>query len=171
MEAQRRHLVVRATDYQLIAGHLYKMDLDQLLRHCILRHERNDGLWEFHAGVARGQVGDKATTRKILQEGLWWLTIHKDSKEFSKNCDVCQRVGKTLRQDELPLNPAHIVKIFYKWAIDFIGPITPPIGHSCARYIITTTEYLTRWEKAATVKDYTTKKSTRFIFENIISRF
>lgn len=36
--AQRRHLVVRAADYQLIIGNLYKMGLDQILRHCILQH-------------------------------------------------------------------------------------------------------------------------------------
>lgn len=36
MATQRRHLVVRAVYYYLIAGHLYKMGLDQILRHCIL---------------------------------------------------------------------------------------------------------------------------------------
>ena len=28
---QKRHLVVRAAEYELIAGHLYKMGLDQIL--------------------------------------------------------------------------------------------------------------------------------------------
>jgi len=32
---QKRNLVVRAADYKLIAGHLYKMGLDQLLRRCV----------------------------------------------------------------------------------------------------------------------------------------
>lgn len=62
-------MVVRAADYQLIAGHLYKMDLDKILRCCILQHERNV-LWECHAGVVGGHVGAKATTRKILHARL-----------------------------------------------------------------------------------------------------
>lgn len=35
---QKRHLVVRVADYQLITGHLHQMGLDQVLRHCILPH-------------------------------------------------------------------------------------------------------------------------------------
>lgn len=116
-------------------------------------------------------MGGKAIVRKILQAGLWWQTIHKGSKEFSKSCDACQRVGKPSRRDELPLNPIHTLQIFEKWEIDFIGPITPPARHSRARYIITATKYLTRWVEDAPIRDYTSDTATRFIFENMISRF
>ena len=44
----------------------------------------------------------------------------------------------------MPLNPQMTLKPFEKWAIDFVGPIQAQ-GKTCARYIITTTEYLTRW--------------------------
>ena len=54
---QKRHLIVRVTDYQLIAGHLFKMGLDQVLRWCIFQHEREDVLWECHVRVAGGHVG------------------------------------------------------------------------------------------------------------------
>ena len=54
-------MVVRATDYQLIAGQLYKLGLDGILRRCVLDHERQDILWECHNGVAGGHVGGKAT--------------------------------------------------------------------------------------------------------------
>ena len=33
---QKRHLVVRAADYQLIVGQLYKLGLDEVLRRCAL---------------------------------------------------------------------------------------------------------------------------------------
>jgi hypothetical protein len=59
---QKRHLVVRATDYQLIAGHLYKLGLDNILRHCVLDHERSYILWECHSGVAGGHIGGKETS-------------------------------------------------------------------------------------------------------------
>jgi len=94
MAMQSRHLVVRVVDYQLIVGHLYKMGLDQILRCCVLQQEREANLWECHAGVAEGHVGGKATVRKILHAGLWWPTIHKDSKAFAKECYVYYRVGK-----------------------------------------------------------------------------
>lgn len=37
---QERHLIVRAEDYQLIVGHLYKLGLDQVLQCCLLQHKR-----------------------------------------------------------------------------------------------------------------------------------
>jgi hypothetical protein len=42
---------------------------------------------------------------RILRAGLWWPTLHKDAKEYYKACDVCQRVGKPSRRDEMPLAP------------------------------------------------------------------
>jgi len=89
MATQKQHLVVRAADYQLIAGHLYKIGLDQILKRCVPQHERKAILWECHVGVAGGHLGNKTTVRKILHVGLWWPTIHKDSKAFAKECDVC----------------------------------------------------------------------------------
>ena len=68
---------------------MYKMGLDQILRRCVLDHERESILWENHYGVAGGHVGSKPTARKVLQASLWWPTIHMDSKSFVKKCDVC----------------------------------------------------------------------------------
>jgi hypothetical protein len=93
---QKRHLMVHATDYQLIVGQLYKLGLDNILRCCVLDHERPDILWECHSGVVGGHIGGKETTRKILQEGLWWPTVFKYAKEYAWACDVCQRVGNHL---------------------------------------------------------------------------
>jgi hypothetical protein len=38
--AQKKNLVVRSADYQLIARHLYKLGADNILRRCVMEHER-----------------------------------------------------------------------------------------------------------------------------------
>jgi hypothetical protein len=75
--------------------------------------------------------------QKVLHTRLWWPTIYKDDKEYFHNYDVCQRVGKPNRRDEIPLRLHVTMKVFEKWEMDFIGPINPPEKRSGDRYIIT----------------------------------
>ena len=79
---QKKHLVVRAADYTLIAGHLYKLVADEVLRRCVFDYERPWVMSEEHAGVTGGHYAGKETMHKLLQAGLWWETIHMDTKSF-----------------------------------------------------------------------------------------
>jgi hypothetical protein len=81
------------------------MGADNILRGYVLEQERPRVLKEYHDGIEGGTYAGKATMHKVLCTGLWWSTIHRDSKEYSQRCDVCQRVGKPNRRDEMPLQP------------------------------------------------------------------
>jgi len=60
--AQKKKLVVIAVDYQLISNHLYKLGGDNILRRCVMEHEKPIVLVEAHEGIARGHYagGDPA---------------------------------------------------------------------------------------------------------------
>jgi hypothetical protein len=94
--AQKKQLVVKETNYQLIAGNLYKLGADGILRRCVLEHERPMILEEAHDGIAGGHYAGRETAQNILCAGIWWPTLHKDAKEYCQSCDVCQRVGKSI---------------------------------------------------------------------------
>ena len=102
---QKKQLVVKAADFTLIAGQLYKMGLDEILCRCVLEHEKPLILAEAHAGVEGGHYVGKSIAQKILTAGLWWPTIHKDAKEYCHSCDICQRTSRPSRRDEMPLVP------------------------------------------------------------------
>jgi hypothetical protein len=101
--AHKKNFLVRVAYYQLIVGHLYKMGADNILRKCVLEHERPRFFTETHEGIVGGHYAGKSTARKILCAGLWWKNIHRGAKEYCEICDVCQRVGKPNRRDEMPL--------------------------------------------------------------------
>ena len=71
----------------------------------------------------------------------------------------------------MPLNPQITLQDFDKWPIDFVGPINPLGKRTGSRYIITMTDYLTRWVEEKLVKDCSVTIVAQFIFENIITRF
>ena len=98
-------MVVRAADFTLIAGHLYKLGAYEILCHYVFYYERPWVMSEANAGVTGGHYMRKETMHKILYEGLWWPTIHMDTKSFFKRCDIFQRSRKPSRRDDMPLAP------------------------------------------------------------------
>jgi hypothetical protein len=86
---QKKKLVVKAMDYQLFAGSLYKLGVDGILRHYVVKHEIPPILEEsLDIMTSRHYVG-KNTVQKILRIGICWPTLHKDAKEYYQKCDVC----------------------------------------------------------------------------------
>lgn len=122
---ERRKLVLRSRTFQLINGLLYKMGPDQILRQCVLEEEIPGVLREAHEDVAGGHMGPDMTARKVLLAGLWWLTVHNDAREWVTSCDTCQRAGRPLKRDFMPLNLSNAQELFERWGLDFIGPLKP----------------------------------------------
>ena len=97
--------------------------------------------------------------------------LHNDAVEYARSCDVCQRVGKPSWWDEMSLVLQVTLQPFDKWVVDFLGHINPPGKWNGVQYIITATDYLTRWEEATPIVDCTAAMTARFIFENIMTSF
>ena len=60
---------------------------------------------EAHARVAGGHYGGRATASKVLHIGFWWITLNNDTVDYARSWDVCQRIEKPSRRDEIPLVP------------------------------------------------------------------
>lgn len=74
--------------------------------------------------------------------------MHRDTYNFIKSCDPCQRVGKPIASFKWPLTLILPLALFEKWGIDFVGPIYPAARTSRSKYIILATHYITKWVKA-----------------------
>jgi hypothetical protein len=61
---------VHATEYQLIACHLYKLGVDGIIRICVMENEFSMVLEETHEGMDRGKYAGNITTHKVLRTVL-----------------------------------------------------------------------------------------------------
>ena len=82
-------MVVKAANFTLITGFLYKLGPNEVLCICVMPHEKDVIIREAHSGTAGGHFAGKPTTQKILEVGLWWPMLHKDTKDFCRCCDIC----------------------------------------------------------------------------------
>lgn len=129
---QKEEFVVPVTNFSIIAGHFYKMGVDEILRWYVPDFERNSILAEAHGGAAGGHYVGKVTVQKILRAGLWWPTMHKYPEAYCRACNACQRMGRPSQRDDLPLNPQVSLQPCEEWEIDFIGPIQTLRKKTCA---------------------------------------
>ncbi|KAL3698611.1 hypothetical protein R1sor_012687 [Riccia sorocarpa] len=165
----KKKMAQKSAQYTLIEGELYKQGIDQVLRRCVNEEDVPRILEEAHEGPSGGHGAGESTAQKILHIGLWWPTIFKDCHSHVQTCNECQR-SATLKEG-MPLKPIFPLGVFQKWGLDFIRPIKPasfPIGK---RYIITATNYTTKWVEAECYRTNDKNVTAKFIDENIITRF
>ena len=70
----------------------------------------------------------------------------------------------------LPLKPISTEKPFQQWGLDFISEIHPPSSGQ-HKWILTATDYFTKWIEAIPTRQATDSVIISFIESNILSRF
>ncbi|XP_021722841.1 uncharacterized protein LOC110690323 [Chenopodium quinoa] len=111
---QRKKLKRKAIHYLWDDPILYKQGANGFLRHCIPNEEVPSVLKMCHSDPSGGHMGVSKTATKVLQSGLWWPHILKDSWGFVKSCDRCQRVGNISKRNEMPQQPILELEVFNK---------------------------------------------------------
>ena len=89
--------------YQWDESYLYKMCSDQMIRKCVPNEEIPHILHLCHATVYEGHFIGHKTVAKILQSSYLWPSNFKDTYEFVKCCDRCQRTWNISQKHEMPL--------------------------------------------------------------------
>ncbi|GJU14779.1 reverse transcriptase domain-containing protein [Tanacetum coccineum] len=148
-------------------GFLFKICADQVIRRCVHGNEALEILSACHNGPTGGHHGANLTAKKIFDSGFFWPTIYKDAHEFVKNCDSCQRQGKTSQRDEMPQNSIQVCEIFDIWGIDFMGPFPSSRGN---KYILVAVDYLSKWVEAKALPTNDARVVCKFL-KSLFARF
>ena len=166
---EKKKIIKQSARHTWVNGDLFYTGYDLIIRRCVRQDEILDILKACHDEPCGGHFADKRTAYKILNLGYYWPTIFKDAKRYVRSCDTCQRMGRPVRSDEMPLHPQVLIEPFEKWALDFIGPINPPSQGK--KYILVCTDYVTKWVEAKPLPRATEQTVVNFLFEEIFVRF
>src|SRR5205823_10317108 len=144
---------------------LYKKKKNSRILRVLQEDETETVLYMVHNHEMGGHFGIDATYNKIA-ERYYWREMYKDTKEYVKFCNNCQRRGQ--KGEKSYLNPIEVGEPFERIGIDFVGPLEKTRRGN--RYILVTTDYLTKWPEAKAMKDATATNVVKFIYEVIICR-
>ena len=105
-----------------------------------------------------------------MRMGYYWPRMELDSFEYAKRCKKCQMHGNFIHAPTQELHPITTICPFSQWGFDLIGEIHPSSsnGHW---FIITATEYFTKWVEAIPFIHATGKQVAMFLLNYIICRY
>ncbi len=86
---------------------------------------------------------------------------------YVNSCSLCQRMNKVLKKPIASLHPITVNSPWYRIGIDLVGPL--PLTSSGNVYIITCSDYFTKWPEAAALKEKSASAVARFLYQ-IITR-
>ncbi|GMP78570.1 hypothetical protein CsSME_00034472 [Camellia sinensis var. sinensis] len=156
----------RASKFFLQEGQLFRHGFDGKPLRCLSGAEIHKVLELAHGPEHQG--GAKLF-QHLLHIGYYWPTMEADAKIYAKRCKPCQLHGNLIHAPATDLHSSSSPWPFHTWAMDLIGPISPPSkGHI---WIVAATETYTKWVEAIPLKKATGAAVSNFIREFIICRF
>jgi ribonuclease HI len=168
--SKARTLKLHAVKYCISDKKLYWKDPLGFLLVCLVESETEEVINQFHEGVCGGHHAWRATAYKILRAGYYWPKLFPDVNAKVRTCNPCQFFAGKQKLPAMPLVPIKVEAPFQQWGLDFIGEINP---HSSAqhRWILTATDYFTKWVEAIPTREATDSVVIEFLEENILARF
>jgi len=136
---------------------------------CLIEDEFIETNKDYHEGFCGGHYSWKVTAHKILQAGFYWRTLFGDTYKFVRSYQKCQLFAEKKRLAPLPLIPVFVEEPFRQWGFNFVGEMNPPSSRQ-HRWVLTTTDYFTKWVEAIPTKRENDQIVMKFLEENIFRR-
>eukprot|EP00253_Pinus_taeda_P005486 PITA_05486 len=165
----KRAIRLKSKNFIIIDDVLFRQNYNSVLLRFLEKPESQKVLQELHDGPAGGHFGADTIAHKIIHAGYYWPTLFRDTHEYVRKCRSCQASSGRQRKPAFPLQPVNIDQPFEQWGLDIIGEITPQSSKQ-HKYILTATDYFTKWVEAIPLKTTNSEGIIEFIDQFIITR-
>nr|GEV80329.1 reverse transcriptase domain-containing protein [Tanacetum cinerariifolium] len=168
-EKEARKIRLKARQYELIEGILYKRSFLTPWLRCVGPLQAEYVIKEIHEGSCSMHAGPRSVVAKAIRLGYFWPTMHRDAQDMIRKCNDCKVHRPVTRHPQQHLTPITAPWPFYKWGIDIAGPF--PEGPGKVKFLIVAMDYFTKWIEAKAVATITGGQVKKFVWDNIVCRF
>ncbi|XP_076953885.1 uncharacterized protein LOC143628100 [Bidens hawaiensis] len=166
---EERKLRVKALQYEMIEGSLYrKFYLGPSLK-CINEEEAEYVIKEIHEGICGMHMGAKMVVARAMRAGYYWPAMFFSAVKEIQKCDSCQIHASVGGKPKSTLIPVSSSWPFQKWGVYIVGPF--PEGTGRAKFLVVAIDYFTKWVEAKPLRTIMGEQIKRFVWENIVCRF
>ncbi|GJZ69763.1 reverse transcriptase domain-containing protein, partial [Tanacetum coccineum] len=166
---EARKLRIKARQYELLEGILYKRSFLKPWLRCVGPLQADYVIREIHEGSCSMHAGPRSVVAKAMRLGYYWPTMHRDAREMIRTCNDCQVHRPVPKNPQHPLTPITAPWPFYKWGIDIAGPFLE--GSGKVKFLIVAMDYFTKWIEAKAMATITGNQVEKFVWDNIVCRF
>ncbi|XP_076933716.1 uncharacterized protein LOC143599702 [Bidens hawaiensis] len=166
---EARRLRIRALQYEIIDGILYRRSYLGPSLKCIDYGEAEYVIREIYGGICGMHMGAKMVAARAMRAGYYWPTMFMSPLKEIRKCDGCQIYAPVTRKPKPNLVPVSSSWSFQKWGIDIVGPFLK--GSGKAKFLVVAINYFTKWVEAKPLVTITGQQVKRFVWENIACRF
>ncbi|KAK1433246.1 hypothetical protein QVD17_10155 [Tagetes erecta] len=168
-KAEARKMQVKALQYQMVDGKLYRRTFLGPLLRCLTPDEASYVIREIHWGICGIHAGPKMVVAKVVNAGYFWPGMHKSAVAELQSCIDCQKHAPVSLRPKNDMIPVTAAWPFQKWGIDIVGPL--PVSSGRVKFILVAVDYFTKWVEAKPLAKITGQQVKTFVWEHIVCRF
>ncbi|XP_043809522.1 uncharacterized protein LOC110605970 [Manihot esculenta] len=144
-KVEAKKIAARAANYQAVRGTLYRRGKSSPWLRCVGLEETTRVMEEIHHGICGAHEGAGTLANKVFRQGYCWPTVKKETEEFVRRCDVCQRFANAINVLATSQSSISSLWTFSQWGIDILGPFSKITGQ---KKFVVAVEYFSKWPKA-----------------------
>lgn len=129
---------------------------------------KSEVLYQMHNSVLSGHLGKKKTHQKIKQR-FYWYEMKEDIQIWIAKCDICSANKPLTKTQRAPLGQMQVGAPMDRVATNLLGPL--PVTPRGNRYILTMTDYFTKWVEVIPVPDQTAVTCANVMLNEFICRY
>ncbi|GJS39516.1 reverse transcriptase domain-containing protein [Tanacetum coccineum] len=116
-ENEARTLRMKIGQYVMEEGILFKKSYLSPMLRCIGPLQANYTIRGVHEGACGMHAGARSVVAKIMRQGYYWPSMHRDTKEVVDRCDSCQIHGPVSKLPKTKLTSIMSPCPFYQWGL------------------------------------------------------